>query len=356
MFESSFFTSLIGFFIVLTPLVFFHELGHYYAAIKSGVKVESFSIGFGPEIFGFTDKKNTRWKFSLIPLGGYVKMKGELVNFSNKILKNSFEKDTFLHANLFSRFFIVLSGPLANLLLGLLLITSLYVFHGRYTTPPIINEIIDDKPAMRAGLVSDDKIISINKIEIKDFIDIKKIVENNPNNSLSFDILRNDNVITVTVIPSKFYDEKLNKVVGRIGVTAVEPQFKTLSILSAVKFGFLDSINITFEWLKGIKALFVFEIQKKDVLGPIGIAKISGSSLDRGFSSIIFLMAILSINLGLINLLPIPALDGGYILLFTYELIFRKPLSSKIQLYLLKFGFLFILSLMILVTAFDLGL
>ena len=161
-------------------------------------------------------------------------MKGELVNFSNKILKNSFEKDTFLHANLFSRFFIVLSGPLANLLLGLLLITSLYVFHGRYITPPIINEIIDDKPAMRAGLLSDDKIISINKKEIRDFIDIKKIVENNPNNSLSFDILRNDNVITITVIPSKFYDEKLNKVVGRIGVTAVEPQFKTLSILSAI--------------------------------------------------------------------------------------------------------------------------
>ena len=106
MIESSFFTSLIGFFIVLTPLVFFHELGHYYAAIKSGVKVESFSIGFGPEIFGFTDKKNTRWKFSLIPLGGYVKMKGELINVSKKTIKSSIEKDTFLHANLFSRYFI----------------------------------------------------------------------------------------------------------------------------------------------------------------------------------------------------------------------------------------------------------
>ena len=148
-----------------------------------------------PEIFGFTDKKNTRWKFSLIPLGGYVKMKGELVNLSNKIIKSSFEKDTFLDAKLFSRFFIVLSGPLANLILGILLISSLYVFHGRYITPPIINEIIDAKPAMKAGLLSGDKIIKINKIEIKDFVDIKNIIESNPNNALLFDILRNNNVI-----------------------------------------------------------------------------------------------------------------------------------------------------------------
>ena len=115
-------------------------------------------------------------------------------------------------------------------------------------------------------------------------------------------------------------------------------------------------MNMTLEWLKGLKALLSFEVDKKDVLGPIGIAKISGSSLDRGLASIVFLMAILSINLGLINLLPIPALDGGYILLFTHELIFKKPLSSKIQLFLFKFGFLFIISLMLLVTAFDLGL
>ena len=115
-------------------------------------------------------------------------------------------------------------------------------------------------------------------------------------------------------------------------------------------------MNMTLEWLKGLKSLFKLELEKKDVLGPIGIAKISGTSLDRGLVSVIFLMAILSINLGLINLLPIPALDGGYIILLTYELIFRKPLSGSIQLFLLKFGFLFLILLMILVTAIDLGL
>ena len=147
MFENTFLMSFIGFFIILTPLVFIHELGHYFAAIKSGVKVESFSIGFGPELIGFNDKNNTRWKFSLIPLGGYVKMKGELVNISSASINREDENNTFLNASLFSRIFIVISGPIANLILGLILITSIYVFNGRYITPPIVDEVIVSQPA-----------------------------------------------------------------------------------------------------------------------------------------------------------------------------------------------------------------
>ncbi len=356
MIESGFFTSLIGFFIVLTPLIFFHELGHYLAAKKSGVGVESFSIGFGPEIFGYTDRSNTRWKFSLIPLGGYVKMKGELVNLTKKNDKKFLEKGAFLQANLFSRFMIVLSGPLANLILGLLLITSLYYFNGRYVSPPIINEVLETKPAKIGGIISGDKIISINNKKIKNFSDIKNIVEKSAKINLIFEVLRNDDVFYFNIVPDEFFDKNSKRILGRIGVTAAPSELITLSILPALKFGVLDSINMTLEWVKGLNALLSLEVDKKDVLGPIGIAKISGTSLDRGFASIIFLMAILSINLGLINLLPIPALDGGYILLFTYELIFGKPLSGSIQLFLLKFGFLFLISLMVLVTAFDLGL
>jgi regulator of sigma E protease len=288
-------------------------------------------------------------------LGGYVKMKGELINVTKTNDKNLLDKDTFLQANLFSRFLIVLSGPLANLILGLLLITSLYYFNGRYVSPPIINEVLDTKPAKMAGIITGDKVISINNAKIKNFSDIKNIVEKNPKNNLLFEILRNENVFYINIVPDEFYEINSKKVLGRIGVTAAPSELITLSILPALKFGVLDSMNMTFEWLKGLKALLSFEVDKKDVLGPIGIAKISGSSLDKGITSIVFLMAILSINLGLINLLPIPALDGGYILLFTYELIFRKPLSGSIQLFLLKFGFLFLISLMILVTAFDLG-
>ena len=355
MFESGFLSSLIGFFVVLTPLVFIHELGHYFAAVKSGVKVETFSVGFGPEIFGYTDKKNTRWKFSLIPLGGYVKMKGELIHVSKENEKKSYDKDAFLQASLFSRFFIVISGPLANLVLGVFLIVGLYYFHGRYVSPPIINEVIDSKPALQSGLMQGDKIITINEKKINDFFDIKKIVEANPNNSLIFEILRNNNIFKVKVI-TEGYNVTPTKIIGRIGITAVKPELKKLPILSSLQFGFQDTVKMTTEWLKGLKSLLVFEVNKQDVIGPIGIAKISGSSLETGFASIIFLMAILSINLGLINLLPIPALDGGYILLYAYELIFRKPLSGKIQTTLLKFGILFLIFLMVLVTLFDLGL
>ena len=283
-------------------------------------------------------------------------MKGELVNITKENNQNLLESDTFLKANLFSRFLIVLSGPLANLVLGMLLIVSLYYFNGRYVSPPVINEVLDAKPAKISGIITGDKIISINKIEIKNFADIKHIVENNPKKNLSFEILRNKKVIFTNITPIEFYEKRSKRILGRIGVTAAPAELITLSILPALKFGITDSINMTIEWLQGLKALLNLEVDKKDVLGPVGIAKISGSSLDRGYVSVIFLMAILSINLGLINLLPIPALDGGYILLFTYELIFGKPLSGSIQLFLLKFGFLFLISLMIVVTAFDLGL
>ena len=355
MYESSFLTSFIGFFLVLTPLVFVHELGHYFAAIKSGVKVESFSIGFGPELIGFNDKRGTRWKFSLIPLGGYVKMKGELVNISNDLKKNRNDNDAFLNASIFSRIFIVISGPIANLVLGSLLITSIYVFNGRYFTPPIVHEVILEQPAMVAGILPGDKIISINDLEINDFSDIKNIVENSTQNILLLKILRSNSLISLNIIPINYFDSKLNKNVGRIGIKASPAVLKKLSLLKAFELGFYDSIQMTKQWLQGLKSLLSFNVDKKDILGPIGIAKVSGSSLDKGLFSVIFLMAVLSINLGLINLLPIPALDGGYLVLFTYELVVKKPLSSSIQILLLKFGFIFLVSLMILITAFDLG-
>ena len=355
MYETSFLTSFLGFFLVLTPLIFIHELGHYFAAIKSGVRVESFSIGFGPELIGFNDKSGTRWKFSLIPLGGYVKMKGELVNISNNVEKNRNDKDAFLNSSIFSRIFIVVSGPIANLVLGSLLITSIYVFNGRYFTPPIVEEVIVSQPAMVAGIISGDEIISINDLKINEFNDIKNIVENSSENSLVFKILRFNSVITLNIIPSNYFDSKLNKNIGRIGIKASPTILKKLSILEAFRSGFFDSIQMTKEWLKGLKSLLSLNVDKKDILGPIGIAKVSGSSLNKGLFSVLFLMAVLSINLGLINLLPIPALDGGYLVLFMYELIFKKPLSSSIQIFLLKFGFIFLVSLMLLVTAFDLG-
>ena len=187
---------------------------------------------------------------------------------------------------------IVLSGPLANLILGLLLITSLYYFNGRYVSPPIINEVLENKPAKIGGIISGDKIISINNKKIKNFYDIKNIVEKNPKNNLLFEVLRNKNVFYFNIVPDVFYEKRSKKTLGRIGVTAAPSELITLSILPALKFGVLDSMNMTLEWLIGLFALLSFEVDKKDVLGPIGIAYISN------YNTSIFLLPYKFFSLG----------------------------------------------------------
>ena len=352
MIETSFISSLIGFFIVLTPLIFIHELGHYLAAIRSGVKVESFSIGFGPELLGYTDKRNTRWKISLLPLGGYVKMKGELI--SNEDLKNK-DNDSFLKASLINRALIIFSGPLANLLLGLFLITSVFYFNGKYESPPIINTVLSNQPAEMAGLKPGDLIKKINQKVIKNFNDIKMIVEKNPNTSLAFLIERKSVVFTENIIPKDYFNDIYKQNVGRIGVTALPGELQKLYFHEAVFVGLKQYYTMTVGWFYGLKLLITGNVEKKDIAGPIGIAKMSGTVLEKGIIELFIFMAVMSINLGLINLLPIPVLDGGHLCFYIYEAVFRRPLSTLVQNVLLKFGLIFLVSLMILVIAFDLG-
>ncbi|MFL2829847.1 MAG: RIP metalloprotease RseP [Candidatus Puniceispirillales bacterium] len=353
MIETSFFSSLIGFFIVLTPLIFIHELGHYLAAIRSGVKVESFSIGFGPELLGYTDKRNTRWKISLLPLGGYVKMKGELI--SNEDLKNK-DNDSFLQASLINRALIIFSGPLANLLLGLFLITSVFYFNGKYESPPVINTVLSNQPAEVAGLKPGDLIKKINQKVIKNFNDIKIIVEKNPNTSLTFLIERKNVVFTENIIPKDYFNDIYKQNIGRIGVTALPGELQKLYFHEAIFVGLKQYYTMTVGWFYGLKLLITGNVEKKDIAGPIGIAKMSGTVLEEGIIELFIFMAVMSINLGLINLLPIPVLDGGHLCFYIYEAVFRRPLSTLVQNVLLKFGLIFLVSLMILVIAFDLGL
>ena len=176
MFDNTFFISLIGFLVILIPLVFIHELGHYLAAKKNGVIVEQFSVGFGPELIGFTDKHNTRWKVCLIPFGGYVKMKGELLVNNENYKNNYVNKGYFNNASLFARLLIVFSGPLANIVLGIMIISTLYSFHGRYEVKPEVNQVVKNSPADRSGLKPNDQIISINNKKVYNFEDIRRIV------------------------------------------------------------------------------------------------------------------------------------------------------------------------------------
>ena len=200
------------------------------------------------------------------------------------------------------------------------------------------------KPAKLAGILPGDKIISINDELVENFQEIKVIVENNPNISMQFKILRNDTILFLNVIPEEFFDERSKSTVGRIGITAKPMVLTKLTLIEAFKIGIYDTLKLTIEWIKGLKTLLTLNIDKKDIIGPVGIAKISGSSLNQGFFSIIFLMAVLSINLGLINLLPIPALDGGYIVLQIYEFIFKKPLPKPNSNFFIKIWFCFLVN------------
>ena len=352
MFENTFFISLIGFLVVLTPLVFIHELGHYLAAIKNGVIVEQFSVGFGPELIGFTDKYNTRWKICLIPFGGYVKMKGELLVNDENYKNNGKKKGYFNNASLFARLSIVFSGPLANILFGILIITTLYSFHGRYEVKPEVNQVVKNSPADRAGLKPNDLIISINNTKIYNFDDIRKIVIQN-NKLLSFEVLRNKQIFFFNIKPEIIDSKDLKTKSYKIGIVASSPILIKHDFISSIYYGLKDTLFLTFEWIKGFVKLISFKIDKKDIAGPIGIAKISGNAISLGVPSFLFLMALLSINLGLINLLPVPALDGGYILMYFIEFILGRPINQNIQYNLIQIGVFFLIFLMIIITFFD---
>ena len=352
MFENTFFVSFIGFLVVLTPLVFIHELGHYLAAIKNGVKVEQFSVGFGPELFGFTDKHNTRWKICLIPFGGYVKMKGELLVNNENYKNKKYNKGYFNNASLFARFLIVFSGPLANILLGILIITTLYSFHGRYEVKPEVNQVVKNSPADRSGLKPNDKIISINNKKVSNFEDIKEIVTEN-NKQLSFKILRNKKILFFNIKPEILDAKDLETKSYKIGIIASSPILVKHDFISSIYFGLKDTLILTYQWIKGFIKLLSFQVDKNDIAGPIGIAKISGNAISLGVPNFLFLMALLSINLGLINLLPIPALDGGYILIYFIEFISGRPINQKLQVKLIQVGVFLLMSLMIVITFFD---
>ena len=352
MFDNTFFISLIGFLVVLTPLVFIHELGHYLAAIKNGVIVEQFSVGFGPELIGFTDKHNTRWKICLIPFGGYVKMKGELLVNNENYKKNQDNKGCFNNASLFSRFLIVFSGPFANILLGILIISTLYSFHGRYEVKPEVNIVVKNSPADRSGLKPNDQIISINNKKVYNFEDVRKIVVQNQN-QLTFEILRNKQIIFFNIKPEILNTKDLETKSFKIGIIASSPILIKQDFISSIYYGFKDTLLLTYEWIKGFVKLISFNIDKKDIAGPIGIAKISGDAMSLGIPNFLFLMALLSINLGLINLLPVPALDGGYILMYFTEFILGQPINQKIQSKLIQIGVFFLMLLIIVITIFD---
>ena len=359
---------ILPFLVLILVVVFIHEYGHYYFAKRYGVGVTDFSIGFGKEIFGWNDKSGTRWKICWIPLGGYVKFFGDRNVYSQadqeKILEQYNEEDRkklFVLKPLYQRALIVFGGPLANFLLALVIFFSIFTFIGKDFTPAVINEVQKDSPALEGGLKQNDIIIEIDGNSVKSIMDVSKYITMSTDEIIDFKVKRSYEELILKIKPDLVQGEdnlgnKVKKrIVGiKLGAYNNEINHVKLGPAQAIYYATYEVYYVSISSLKYIGNMILGKADTSQLGGPIRIAKISGQVAEFGVLAFISMMAYISISLGLINLFPIPMLDGGHLMLYTFEKILGKPLSQKTQEGFFRIGMFLLLSLMFFTTFNDL--
>jgi len=359
---------ILPFIALIVVVVFIHEYGHYYFAKRYGVGVTDFSIGFGKEMFGWNDKSGTRWKVCVVPLGGYVKFFGDRNVYSqadnDKIIKEYSKEDQnklFVLKPLYQRALIVFGGPLANFLLAILIFFSVYSFVGKDFTPAVINEVQKDSPAMVAGLKDNDIVVSIDGNEVTSIMDVSKYIMMSTDEIINFTVNRYDQDLTFKVKPNIVEGEdnlgnKINKrMVGiKLGAYNNEVNHVKLGPTKALFYAVNEVYYVSTSSLKYIGSMLTGNADSSQLGGPIRIAKISGQVAEFGILPFISLMAYISISLGLINLFPIPMLDGGHLMFYGIEKVLGRPLSQKTQEGFFRIGMFLLLSLMFFTTFNDL--
>jgi regulator of sigma E protease len=351
----------VPFIAVLTVLVFVHELGHFLVARRCGVRVEVFSIGFGPEIFGYTAKSGTRWKFSAIPFGGYVRMFGERAPEDEedaRPLSKEEEAVSFFAKPLGQRAWIVFAGPLANFIFAIIALATLFVFLGQPYTPADVGKVVAGSAAEKAGLQPGDVFVKIDDVEIDRFEQVRQIVQLSPGKALSVTLRRGQQTLTVTAIPDTVEETQFGSTqrIGRLGVSrpSGDMVFVRYDPFTAVWKATIRTYELTGSILGALGQIIAGERTAKELGGPVRIAQISGDMAQAGLVMIIQFAAILSINLGLINLFPIPLLDGGHLFFYGIEAIRGRPVGEKAMGYSLHVGMALILCLTVFVTWNDL--
>lgn len=353
----------IPFLLILTVLVFVHELGHYLAARWNGVRVEVFSIGFGPEIFGWTDKNQTRWKISLFPLGGYVKMFSDANAASQpdaeKIQKMTQEEKQFslVHKTVWQRIQVSFAGPFANYILAFGVFALLFMVHGQQkpSEEAKIGVVLPHSTAEEAGLKTNDTVIEVNGNPVKTFLDLYTIVRNNPQKELEVIFLRDQERKILTLVPQvkDTKDAQGNHIkVGILGVMQGTDLVKH-SFIGSLWHAANYTVSITVQTLQGIGQMLLGKKSTEGLSGPLGIAQMTAEIAKTNWENILFFMAFLSLNLGLINLFPIPMLDGGHLLFYFIEALRGKPVSEKAQENAFRVGLVVILCLFLLSTWND---
>ena len=359
---------ILPFLLLILVVVFIHEYGHYYFAKRYGVGVTDFSIGFGKEIFGWNDKSGTRWKICWIPLGGYVKFFGDRNVFSQadqeKILEKydaNERKKLFVLKPLYQRALIVFGGPLANFLLALVIFFSIYTFIGKDFTSAVINEVQKDSPAMLGGLKENDIILEIDGNEVKSIMDVSKFITLSIADVIDFKVKRSYDELLLKVKPKIILSEdnlgnKINKrIVGiKLGPYNNEINHVKLGPAQAIYHAAHEVYYVSISSLKYVGGMIIGKADTSQLGGPIRIAKISGQVAEFGILAFISMMAYISISLGLVNLFPIPMLDGGHLMFYAFEKILGRPLSQKTQEGFFRIGMFLLLSLMFFTTFNDL--
>lgn len=345
----------LAFIVVLGVLVFVHELGHYLAARWRGVHVETFSIGFGRAIASWQDRRGTMWKIAWLPLGGFVKLHGQErpEDVADDVRARWLPGRTFHEKSVLSRAIVVAAGPAANFLLAAVLFAALFGTVGRPVSVPVIGEVVADGAAARAGLRSGDRVQAIDGAAVTKFEDIQRIVSANPDRALSLRILR-DGQEQVVAVTAGGRDAGQGRRVGLLGVRGGGTEFTTLNPLQAVVAGAEQTWDVTAQTVAGLGQMLSGARTTEELGGPLRIAQLSGQVAQLGFSSLISFIAVLSVNLGLINLFPIPVLDGGHLMFYLAEAVRGRPLPPRAQEYGYRAGFAVLACLFVFATWNDL--
>jgi len=355
--------TLLAFIAMIGPLVFVHEMGHYLAGRWFGIGADAFSIGFGREIAGFTDRHGTRWKFGWLPLGGYVRFAGDMNPASQPsaewlALPAAERARTFQSKPVWQRAIVVAAGPVVNFLVAILILAGFAHFYGTRHAPPSVGSVVTGSPAAKAGLREGDRLLTLGGRSVDDFADIAEYAMLRPGETIRVTADRAgrpvDTTLTIGTVEQRDRFGNAYRI-GRVGIGSPPVEYRPVPLWRAPVEGARQVVAIVRGSLDALGQIVTGRRSVDELGGPLRIAKISGEQMTLGWPAFVGLIALVSINLGFINLLPVPMLDGGHLLFYAIEAIRRRPVEPHVQEWAFRGGLAAILALMLLVTFNDLG-